>query len=115
MSNENDADHRYASRKGDKDFHDGDECECDDLEVWGLHVARTNNGFVVSGLEGVVVFEDNDCLDTTGTDPDTMARLLWYVIEYYGAIGSRHDARRVTVSVGPGDKYSGPMPVCNRH
>ena len=40
-------------------------------------------------------------------DPDAMARLLWHIVSYFGAEGSRYDERRVTISVGPGDKYEG--------
>jgi hypothetical protein len=42
-----------------------------------------------------------------------MARLLWHVIEYFSAAGSRHDAKRVRVKVEPGDKYEGPTPIEN--
>ena len=90
-----------------EDFPDRDDDDDPDApEEWCLHITRTLNGYVASGLGGIAVFEeDMDC--QTDSDPAAMARLLYHVLTYFGAEGSRYDARRVTISVEPGDKYDG--------
>ena len=90
-----------------EDFPDREDPSDPDVpDEWCLHITRTLNGYIASGLGGVAVFEESyDC--QTDTDPDAMARLLWHVISYFGAEGSRYDARRVRISVEPGDKYEG--------
>jgi hypothetical protein len=98
----------------EKSFHSGDDPEPDDAPgTWGLNIVRTANGYIAAGVDepgAVFVFEEPEDVDT---DPDTMARLLWHVIEYFSAAGSRHDAKRVRVKVEPGDKYEGPTPIEN--
>jgi hypothetical protein len=96
----------------DKSFHNGDEDEPDTREVWALHIERVDNGFIVSGVDGATVFEEDDNCPQD-PDPAAMVRLLWYIIEYFGSTGSRYDAKRVRVSVEPGDKYEGPTPIEN--
>jgi hypothetical protein len=88
------------------DEHDGDEGDAADDGPWCLHITRTVNGYVAQGSDGnTFCFEDDeDC--PMDDDPYAVARLLWHVISYFGAEGSRYDAARVRVTVEPGDKHS---------
>jgi hypothetical protein len=68
-----------------------------------LIIKSADNGFIVTAKnEGeadvIHAFEEPfDCpLDP---DPDTVARMLWRVVEYFGATGSKHDARRISITV----------------
>ena len=93
----------------DRGFNDGDGDEPDDDNgAWCLHIVRAANGFIVDGsaCEVPAVFEDGDDVNANGVDPDAFARLLDFITEYYGAVGSRYDARRIRVIVEPGDKHS---------
>ena len=75
-------------------------------EEWSLHITRVANGYIANGVDGAVVFEeDENC--RRDVDPQAVARLLDHVIEYFGAGGSRYDEARVRVIIEPGDKYPG--------
>jgi hypothetical protein len=74
---------------------------------FSLHITRVENGYVVSENEDVSVYEEPSGDDIT-PDPDTLARVLWHVVEYFGGIGSKHDARRIQITVEPGSDYNGP-------
>jgi hypothetical protein len=78
-----------------------------DKEDFGLYIVRVSNGYIAKGLnDPEEVFEEmENC--PQDVDADTVARLLWKIIEYFGEGGSRYDAKRVRVVVEPGDKYEG--------
>jgi hypothetical protein len=74
-----------------------------------LTIDTVFNGYVLTAPscdvdERTKVFEyrEDSELDP---DPQTVARLLYEIIETIGAYGSRHDKERVRVVVEPGDKY----------
>ena len=81
-----------------------------------LVIERTDNGFIAShqeeeGLRWQVFEEPEDAV--LDPDPKTFSRLLWYVISYFGATGSKHDSERVTVSVStlsPSKRRRRPQP-----
>ena len=67
-----------------------------------LIIEKIENGYMASrydeGEERSNVFEEPEDA-TLDPDPKTFARLLWYVISYFGATGSKHDPERVGVVV----------------
>ncbi len=68
-------------------------------EPWALNIVRCDNGFSVSDYNGeMAVFEeDEDC--PLSTDPLCVCRMLWHIVEYFGGVGSKHDAERISISV----------------
>jgi hypothetical protein len=67
-----------------------------------LIIHRLDNGYSIHGEEVKEVFEDGD--DEFG-ELDSMEKLLWAVMDYFGQMGSRHDAQRLRITREPGDKY----------
>lgn len=94
----------------DRRFNDGDEDEPEDTErppAWTIGISRVTNGFICEASDGRVdVFEDPYNSDLN-PDPDTIARMLWHIVEYFGATGTKHDARRIYIDVLPGSDYPG--------
>jgi hypothetical protein len=77
--------------------------DSDDVHVpYALTIERVDNGFVTIEHGAVKdVFEEPE--DTAlNPDPKTMARVLWAIIEYFGALGTKYDKERVRVTVEPG-------------
>jgi hypothetical protein len=97
----------------EKSFHNGDDPEPDDAPgTWGLYIERVDNGYVASGPDGAIVFEDaKDFAEVA--DTYSLSRLLWHVIEYFGAVGTKHDAHRVRVGIEHRKKPKGPTPIEN--
>lgn len=79
--------------------------------VFGMEIERVGNGYIVHTFEGdaedgtsdttVISDDENDDLRST-------EELLWEVIEYFGKLGSRHDAERLHIRREPGDKWEQP-------
>jgi hypothetical protein len=101
----------------EKGFYDGDDPEPDDAPgTWGLNIIRTANGYIAAGIDepgAVFVFEEPED-SPYDKDPDTMARLLNHVLDYFGARGDQFGPRCVSILIGPGDEYEGPTPIQNR-
>jgi hypothetical protein len=72
-----------------------------------IDVEKVENGYVVEFWEWAdeggeeiktrMVFED---MDDMGEDSgvECFARLLWYITEHFGMIGSKHDLKRIRIS-----------------
>lgn len=94
----------------DRAFHDDDGDEPDNdgkTESWTIGISRVTNGFICEASDGRVdVFEEPYGSDLD-PDPDTIARMLWHIVAYFGATGSKHDARRIYIDVHPGSDYPG--------
>jgi len=71
-----------------------------------ITIERTDNGFILRGEEGIQVFEESDDCQQ-GVDVEAVRRLLYGVVEMLGVSGSRHDAKRISITTEPGDKYAG--------
>jgi hypothetical protein len=91
----------------DRRFNDGDGDEPDDTEPewFGISISRVANGFLCEASDGRVDVFEEPLNATADPDPDTVARMLWRIVEHFGAIGSKHDARRIYIDVQPGDDY----------
>jgi hypothetical protein len=97
----------------DRRFHDDNGDENDAPASWTIGVSRVENGFICEASDGRVdVFEESDDSELR-PDPDAIARVLYRIVEYFGATGTKHDARRVSVTVEPGSDYTGPTPIKN--
>ena len=72
---------------------------------WDIIVERVDNGFVASYLEEVDgEFEERrSCFEGNGDDVEAFQRLLWFVTDYFGMTGSKHDKKRITITTGPPD------------
>jgi hypothetical protein len=68
-----------------------------------LEVERTDNGFLAKWWEDeapepvkhIMVFEETD---TEDGEVECFARLLWYVTEHFGMVGSKHDKYRIRIT-----------------
>jgi hypothetical protein len=73
-----------------------------------LSIDKVDNGFLCKFDDGdgysEQVFEEPFDPEYN-PDPETMARLLRSVVDYFGA-GTRYDKKRVYVEVRPGDKVT---------
>jgi hypothetical protein len=58
-----------------------------------------------TGVEEVVYQEPD------GGEVEAFAEFLWLVAENYGPSTSRYSAKRIRISVEPGDKYEGAPPA----
>jgi len=74
---------------------------------FSFYISRVENGYIAGDGERFSAYEEPTDAALT-PDPDTLARVLWHVVEYFGGIGSKHDARRIKITVEPGSDYSGP-------
>lgn len=67
-----------------------------------LIIERVENGFLVKQEDFTpvemshVVFEDSEEVDA---EIDSGYSLLWHIIEYYGLRKSKHDPRRLSVTI----------------
>jgi hypothetical protein len=71
-----------------------------------LVIERVTNGFILYNPDdmGETYLAFEEPFDPEyNPDPETMARLLRSVVDYFGA-GTRYDKKRVYVEVRPGDK-----------
>jgi len=75
---------------------------------FSFYISRVENGYIAGGCEGEPSVYEEPADAALTPDPDTLARVLWHVVEYFGGIGSKHDARRINITVEPGSDYSGP-------
>ncbi len=69
-------------------------------------VKNALNGFTLSSDEGELLYQSSD--DDTD-EVDRFAEFLWAVNEHYGPTTSRYSAKRVRISIEPGDKYEEPV------
>jgi len=67
-----------------------------------LIIHRLDNGYSIHGDEVKEVFEDGE--DEFG-ELESTEKLLWAILEYFGQIGNRHDAKRLRIVMESGDKY----------
>lgn len=76
-----------------------------------LNIERTKNGYLIKDISvdyenGIgnfrrVSFEE---MDTEHGEIECFQRLLIYVTEYFGMIGSKHDERRIRITTGGEDE-----------
>ena len=81
--------------------------------MWKAEIERLENGFVVqfpnyTDNEGQeynlkLVFEDDE--EEFGR-VESLGRVLWELVEYFGLLGSRYDKKRIRIELEPGDKYN---------
>lgn len=69
-----------------------------------LEIDRTDNGYIASWWE-----DGDDCIQHQMVFEETekehgeiecFQHLLWFMTEYFGMIGSKHDARRISITTG---------------
>jgi len=78
-----------------------------------LIIEKVDNGFLCynrntteeGGQVKFVIKERNDI--TENDDVEATQELLYSIVEYFGIGGSKHDARRISIGIEPGDKYLG--------
>jgi len=84
-----------------------DERDDNSADDFSFHITRLENGYIAGDGERFSAYEEPSD-PVLIPDPDTLARVLWHVVEYFGGIGSKHDARRINITVEPGSDYIGP-------
>ncbi len=91
-------DHAY-DENGDRRTND------DDFSLQPLLTIRqADNGFIVIDQDGVeTTFEERENI-LTNTDVEMTQRLLYFIINFFGLGGSKHDAERIVVDVEKKDR-----------
>jgi hypothetical protein len=71
-----------------------------------LIIKRVENGYISSFEDEQLgeVFDVFEECETEWGDIECFQRLLWHVAEYYGMIGSKHDTRRIRITIGGEDE-----------
>jgi hypothetical protein len=68
-----------------------------------LEIERTDNGFLAKWwadeepepVKHIMVFEEHI---TETSELECFARLLWYIVEHFGMVGSKHDLSRIRIT-----------------
>lgn len=70
-----------------------------------IEILRTTNGYTA------IWREDDQYLERSFEEDESQygevecfARLLWWIVEHFGMIGSKHDERRIRITTGGDDK-----------
>jgi hypothetical protein len=70
---------------------------------WSLEIEKVENGYFTKWWEmdepeqikHQMVFEETD---TEDGEVECFARLLWYITEHFGMVGSKHDKYRIRIT-----------------
>ena len=80
------------------------------IDEWKILIERAENGWCTrydeDGEVKILVYKDGD----ENPDPEAFVCLLQDLVDYFGMQGSRYDAKRIKISIEPGDKYEGDKP-----
>ena len=80
--------------------------------MWDLTITRNSNGFRLNWNEdaedGTLIAQEEVIQDDEGDELKSGEELLWWVMDYFGLGGSRHDKERLTITRKRGDKYMPP-------
>uniref|UniRef100_A0A6M3LKF2 Uncharacterized protein n=1 Tax=viral metagenome TaxID=1070528 RepID=A0A6M3LKF2_9ZZZZ len=80
---------------------------------WDLRIVRGENGYRCNWLEDLdddhaqifeTVFEEEE---GEHGEVEAFQRLLYFITEHFGMIGSKHDARRIRITTGGEDEDLG--------
>jgi len=64
-----------------------------------LTIRQANGGFIITDQDGVETpFEERENIPTD-TDVEMTQRMLYFIIDFFGLGGSKHDAERISVDV----------------
>lgn len=80
------------------------------LAGYGVKITRVHNGFVCQFKNEDDIIQAEVISDEEDDSLKGGELLLWWIIDYFGIDGSRHDAERLTITREPGDKYEPPAP-----
>jgi predicted small metal-binding protein len=78
---------------------------------WDLRILKGDNGFRCNWLEDLdeeqsearimeTVFEE---AESEHGEIEAFQRLLWFVTEHFGMVGSKHDAKRIRIEIDNGE------------
>lgn len=78
---------------------------------WDLRIIKGDNGFRCNWLEDLdeggddariceTVFEEEE---SEHGEIEAFARLLWFVTEHFGMVGSKHDEKRIRIEIDNGE------------
>lgn len=71
---------------------------------WDLRITKGENGYRCNWLEDLeddqakiyeTVFEEEE---SEHGEIEAFERLLWFIVEHFGMVGSKHDARRIRIT-----------------
>ena len=69
--------------------------------IWKLEISRGENGYKCRYDEeiedGEVIYREEYIQDDEGDELKSGEELLWYVLEYFGLGGSKHDPERLRI------------------
>jgi hypothetical protein len=72
---------------------------------WDIHIIRSDNGYRCNWIEEVdedherimeMVFEEEG---SEHGEIEAFQRLLWFITEHFGMVGSKHDEKRIRVEI----------------
>ena len=59
-----------------------------------LTIVKADNGYILGHEDGQSVYEESH-----EDDLETFQKVLWEVIEHFGMLGSKHDEKRIRVTI----------------
>lgn len=74
---------------------------------WDLRITKADNGYRCNWLQetddlgDVRIYENvTEEAESEHREVEAFARLLWFITDFFGMVGSKHDERRINITTG---------------